>query len=515
MSVSQDTVQAIKTICLSEAVGNEGGYLKRVGREFVTHCLWHDDSNPSLTINDDKGFAFCHVCQHSSDVIGYIQQKLGLSFIDAVEHLAKKNNIEVKYNFKNPDEYKKRFAEMMDAYDKAKATQEKYRSALKNSTNCVEYIISRAIEPSVSREFALGFSASENRLTIPIHNHKGDLIGWTKRALNNEIKPKYKNTENNIIFNKSEIVFNEHRAAPHIREKDQIIFVEGHLDVVTLWQAGHKNVVALQGTASPSPLVLKRLLRKSKSFVLCMDRDSGGKLAVEKFIQSVQDIALQGDLDVKVVNLPVGHDPDEVIKKGGSMQVFINCAVSWIDWILDNLIKDLDFDNQVAYKEVEQKVKDLVRQIHSPGLRSHYIEKAANRLARNKQTISAEITKDFRKNIRNVSRDTAWKKPTVEQSRKKAEIKALRLYINNSELRPLLRPIMEKINSPYLLWLWERIQELEKYSSETFNPLELMALLVVAEKPYIEQLRSIVKPSIRVIDDEKSLWYIEDKLYKI
>jgi len=88
-------------------------------------------------------------------------------------------------------------------------------------------------------------------------------------------KPKYKNTENNIVFNKAELVFNEYDAMDYVRSADQCIFVEGHVDVIAMWQAGIKNVVALQGTASPSDSIVQRMMRRTNSFVLCMDADEG------------------------------------------------------------------------------------------------------------------------------------------------------------------------------------------------------------------------------------------------
>ena len=135
---------------------------------------------------------------------------------------------------------------------------------------------------------------------MPISDHLGKHVGFTARTIKQDVKPKYKNTENNSIFVKNEIVFNEYRAAEAIRQKDECVFVEGHLDVVSLWQAGVKNVVALQGTASPSETVLKRLMRKTKRFVLCMDADQGGLKAISKFLDSVKGYTLAGELDVRI-----------------------------------------------------------------------------------------------------------------------------------------------------------------------------------------------------------------------
>ena len=117
MPVSQDTIQKIKALPLSEVLQRDGNALKRVGREHVTRCLWHDDSNPSLTVSDDKGFVFCHVCQAHNDAIGYIRQKYGLDFAAACEKIANDNGIPYIATNEDPEELAKNKRLRQQAYD--------------------------------------------------------------------------------------------------------------------------------------------------------------------------------------------------------------------------------------------------------------------------------------------------------------------------------------------------------------------------------------------------------------
>ena len=130
MAVSADTIQKVKALAVSEVLAAEGLLLKRVGREFVTHCLWHKDGNPSLTISDDKGFVFCHVCQHHDDAIGFIQQKFGLNFRESCERIASKNNIYFEVSDENPQALQARNELLQIKYTKAQDLQDLYRDNL-------------------------------------------------------------------------------------------------------------------------------------------------------------------------------------------------------------------------------------------------------------------------------------------------------------------------------------------------------------------------------------------------
>lgn len=509
MAVSPETINRIKSLPVSEILEREGIFLKRIGREYLTHCLWHNDKNPSLTISDDKGFVFCHVCQHHDDTLGFIQKKYGLTFREACERVAAKNGFNVLLIDEDEsvnNRLKQQISEQLQLNEKA---QQVYRQNLKKYPESVEFIKSRNVKPETSRFFGLGYNASEKRLTIPIHDHKGRLVGFTGRTLDNDVKPKYKNTENNVVFNKSELVYNEFAASDEIRRVGSCIFVEGHLDVISLHQAGYRNVVALQGTSTPSHSIIKRLQRKTNTFILCMDSDAGGRLAVSKFLESVQSFTLSGQIDVKIATLPSGKDPDEFISSGGNFGEVIGNAPSWLDWILDNWLNELDFNDKLKIQNVETQIKSLFSQIMSPALRAHYYDKAAIRLAQNKQAVAAEILKDFQTVKSPKFKIKSWQRPGFDFTRKLAERRALRSYIHCDDYRWILRPLMEHLVFPESIWLWQRIVELEQYSSP-LDPYCLMAVLIVSENQYLERLRPLLKPTIEISCDPAAISHTEE-----
>lgn len=514
MAVSQDTIEKIKALPISSVLEKEGALLKRVGREFVTPCLWHNDKNPSLTVSDDKGFVFCHVCQEHNDAIGYVQKKHGLNFREACERIASSHNFQCVFNDEDNYAIQQRKAQLQIEYSKVEKVQTVYRGNLVKYPESIAFLQARKISPETSRCFEIGFDASQKRITVPIHNHIGKLVGFTARTIEQDVKPKYKNTENNSIFNKSELVFNEYRASDFIRESDECIFVEGHFDVISLWQAGIKNVVALQGTASPSSSILQRLSRKTKRFALCMDADSGGRIAVAKFLESTQDLALKGKIDIKIVTLPLGSDPDDFIKSGGDIVSLISNAPSWLDWILDSWLNELDFNDQLKIQQVETQLKDLLSRIESQALRAHYFDKASIRLAQNKQALAAEILKAFRDNTKKPSVSKSWAKPSIVFTRKLVERRLVRLYIHRPDLRWIVEPLMSNLYTPSLIWLWQRIQELVEICDPENLSTALMSVLAVAEPYYMQQVRSLVLPTITMDDNELSVAHIEDVMTK-
>ena len=489
VGLSQESIKKIKSLSVSEVLATDGSTLKKVGREFVTRCLWHSDTNPSLTINNDKGFVFCHVCQHHDDAIGYIQQKYGLNFVDACERIASAHGIVLEKTNEDPESIAKYKREKQNAYAKVEKQQITFKKDLRSTPEAIAFLQCRNINPETSRDFGIGYDKKQRRITVPISDHLGKHVGFTARTILPDVKPKYKNTENNIIFNKSDIVFNEYRAAETIRTTGECVFVEGHLDVVTLWQAGVKNVVALQGTASPSEATLKRLMRKTNRFVLCMDADAGGIKAISKFLDSVKGYTLTGDLEVRVATLPDGMDPDDFIQKGNNISAVISEAVSWLDWILDQWLNTLDFKDELKIQQVEKHIKDLFSQIASPALRSHYYDKASLRLARNRQDVAAQIAKGFHEFKGAKVQLKLWSKPEASYTRKLVEKRMLRTYIHKPEYRWILAPLMDKLHYPETRWLWRRLKELEVYTGHDFCRHSVLAILCVAENVYMNSLR--------------------------
>lgn len=507
MGISTKTIERLKSAPVSKIVEELGGQLKRVGREFVTQCPWHEDKNPSLTISDAKGFCFCHVCREGGDAIKYAQQRKGVSFPDAVDLVAAVMGVQVERDDVDPEEAARRAAKRKSALDALEAEHNQYRDNLRDSRadRIRDILINRGLTPEASKEFGLGFAPEGffgGRITVPIYNHQGTLVGFTGRTTTDQ-PAKYKNSQDSEVFNKKMLVFNEHRAREAAREAGSLVFVEGHLDVVSMWQAGIRNVVAMQGTGAPDPLVIQRLARSVKTFILCFDGDAGGKKAVEQFLSVAGPMAKNGEVTINVAMLPDGKDPDEVIRSGDDLYHYLAAAPSWLDWTIDEWAAALDKEDTAMITAVEQKLRALIEGLVSRALRTHYIDKAARVLTdsnKEAEKLAKEWgNKDF------AQAPVEWRPRDPIAARVAAEKRMVRIWVHCPQHREQLAPLMESLSHPPLKWLWNRLQELQEYCVTDLTPHSVMAIVAVSEPHFMTQLRTIVRPNV-IIDDRPGVF---------
>ena len=510
MAITNQTLQKIKSAPLSSVIEGTGAKLKRVGREFLTHCIWHEDTNPSLTITDDKGFCFCHVCRGGGDAIDYVRQKYGLGMRDATQKVADIIGIQVETDDENPEETARKAQERKRTIQRLEKENESYISNLHHAKagRIRQILKDRGLSKAAATEFGLGFAPTgpfQGRITIPIYNHRNELVGWSGRTTLDH-PAKYKNSADSDVFSKRSLVFNESRAKEAARKTGFLIFVEGHLDVISLWQAGIKNVVAIQGTGAPDPLILQRLARNIKSFILCFDGDAGGHKAIEQFISTAGPMAMKGTVSINIASLPDGSDPDEYIRNGGDLHALTSNAPSWLDWVIDVWAAALDLSDTAAVMDVENKLHDLIDNLPSPALRAHYVNKAARVLSAEARE-AAKIAEEWQAR-RNESIGCEWVPRTPEETRMFAERRMLRLYIHKPELREALSPLLAKVQHPPFLWLRERLEELEQFSASDLTPYSIAAVVALAEPHLVQKLRNVVKPNVRIDDSEGVIRHI-------
>lgn len=501
--ISDKTIIAVKSVPFTAVLEKENISFKKTGKEALTICPWHNDKNPSLTINDEKGFCYCFVCQTGKDSIGFVEQKIGCTFSEAICRIANNHGIEIVYENIDPIQALAEAKKRNEHFESLKRMQEEFRSNLRDprAFRIRDIIDSRSIQPSTSRYFGLGYSLNgffADRITIPIHDHLGSLIGFTGRSTKDEVKPKYKNTENSQYFDKSKLVFNEHRSSPEIKSADAVVFVEGHFDVITLWQHGIKNVVAMQGTAAPSIETIYRLSKKTKRFILCYDGDQGGTKAVEQFIKAASPLASKGDINIFVSILPEGTDPDQCCREGlVDMSSVLENSIPWIDWLLSQWVKNIDKSNVSAIVEIENKLKSLVGSLQSTALRQYYIDKTSLILAENEISASI-IARSWARELPTINTQRVWVKPSKSNAKNNVEKRLLRTYLHYPDSREEIKPLMDNIQTPSYAWLWSRIKECEHLSKGSDLCAVIKCVLIVSEPSYMRQLRPILMPSINL-----------------
>ena len=504
MAITQSSIDKLKAAPLSKVIEEMGSKLKRVGHEFVTQCIWHEDTNPSLTINDDKGFCFCHVCRGGGDVIKYVQQRKGMSFPDAADFAASILGIRLETDGVSQEQQEANRKRKREALDRLAVEQQGYAANLHNpkAGRIRQILKDRGLNKAAADEFELGYAPAgffAHRITVPIYNHRSELVGWTGRATKDQ-PGKYKNSQDSDVFAKKTLVFNEARAKEAARLSGSLIFVEGHLDVVSLWQHGIANVVAMQGTGAPERYVLERLAKTVNNFVLCFDGDEGGKKAVQQFISAAGTMAQKGEIQISIAQLPEKKDPDEVCRESGP-QAFHNLvadAMPWLDWVIDFWAAGLDKTNTAHVTAVERELRAIIDGLVSNTVRTHYIDKVARALSQDDKE-ARKVAKDW--GTRSVPvEERQWVIRSEEKTKLVAERRLLRLFVHKPEHRDSLRPLISNVTHPPFQWLCERLQELEGCSSVDLTPHSVMAVVVVSEPHFTQQLRRIVQPNV-LIDD--------------
>lgn len=497
---------------LTEILTAEAIPFKRIGREAVTLCPWHSDTNPSLTINDDKNLCFCFACGGGSDGIAFIQQKLGLSFADAVIRIAERHDILVEHDDLDPEEALRIAQHRKQALDGLRQQQDRFRASIKGDAgfDARMWLLQREITPDASRHFELGYAETgyfADRVTVPIHDHRGTLVGFTGRRIEDSHPPgetpppaKYKNSTASELFDKGSLIYNEHRAMQVARTAGYLVFVEGHFDVISMWGYGIANVVATQGTAGPTPESIRRLMRSCRRFVLCYDGDEGGRKAIEHFVKVAGPLACKGELTLTVAQMPEGMDPDDCIRQGLDLHGIIEAAPQWLDWQLDVWLNSVDRSDTHTFSKVEQAIRKFVESIASPALRQHYVDKAAKVLATDGKA-AAKLAQTWSKDLPKLRQHATWQRPTPAWTRNQVERRVLRSYIHFPDTRERLKGLMQHLESPSNIWLWRRIEELER-SSGTVSPHMVMAVLAVCEPQYLRTLRPLAVPTIKMIHQD-------------
>lgn len=354
-------------------------HLERKGKSYWGCCPFHNEKTPSFSVNPEDGFFHCFGCKESGDVISFIQKMESCDFMDAVKILADNAHMEIPEFTGDPNQAKRK----QEKERLLKLLNSAYRHYQENlylpsAKKAQEYIKTRGFTRRELEDFKLGYAngwtdmidylrkqgftykemvdagvaQSKNdryydvmadRLVFPIFNSFNDCIGFSARVLEKTDFAKYKNTAETMVFQKGRVVFaiNLLKALKQAGGLEQIIIVEGQIDVIAMHRAGFKSTVACMGTAltEENAHELKKICDK---VVLCFDGDSAGEKAT---IRSIDILKNQG-FSVRVVALPDKQDPDEILKTKGKefLTNLIENAKPVTDYLIDVELKKFDLN---------------------------------------------------------------------------------------------------------------------------------------------------------------------------
>jgi DNA primase len=403
----QDAKEEVRSRLNIEDVVGEYVQLKRAGRNFKGLSPFTSERTPSFTVSPEKHIWHDFSSGKGGDVFSFVMEVEGLDFRAALELLARKAGVELsQYDNKAAGEIAQKKKRLAEANELAARY---YQQSLLRNQHALEYVFKkRGLSKEIVQEFRLGYAPDEGdalvralmkrgftkkelgeagltnrfggdifrgRMTVPLMDGSGQVIGFTGRIITDEPNaPKYLNTPQTLLYDKSRHVFGLSQAKESIRKSDNAVVVEGNLDVVSSHQAGVKHVVATAGTAM-TEWHLKALSRLSQNVKLAFDGDKAGLAATERAIPIAQNVGVE----LKIVSLPdTAKDPDELIQQDVNLWVkAIVAAKPVVDWVLEQYSKREDLSTAAGKRQFTTAALTVIHSLGDAVEAEHYLKQIA------------------------------------------------------------------------------------------------------------------------------------------
>ena len=400
--------------------------LSKSGRNFKARCPFHSEKTASFMVSAEKQIFKCFGCGKGGNVLHFLMEQEHISFPEAVEMVAEKGGVELprrqagpQSGFNKDDLFKAMwFAQEFYHYH---LTKSQAGAAGRN------YLEKRGLSPQTISEFKLGYAPDgwdnlilaarkkdigekllaevgliiqkerggyydrfRKRVLFPICNVQGRCIGFSGRVLGDGEEPKYLNSPETPLFNKSVTLFGLNFSREKILEEKQAIVCEGHLDFLTVYQAGIQNVVAAQGTAFTDQQA-RLLKRYAGKVVFAFDSDSAGEKATLRSFDSL----VGADLEVKVALMPKGEDPDLVIRQSGprKFREILAAAQDLFEFYFDTVSRGKNIALATEKVDVADELLGFFKKIPNEILKNDYIRRLSHRLALPEETLRLEMKK--------------------------------------------------------------------------------------------------------------------------
>jgi DNA primase len=398
--------------------------LTKAGRTFKGLCPFHGEKHPSFYVYPEQQSWHCFGCNNGGDVFSFIMKKQNIDFGEALRQLAQKTGVVIPTKFEPGMESE----EKQRLYQVNQAAAQYFHNLLINSPagkKAQNYIAKRGFTEETIKNFQLGYSLESwedlkkylaerdytekemltagliieaeggqthdrfrNKLMFPILDIRGRITGFGGRALDDSM-PKYTNSPQTPLFDKSGTLYGIHLAKDAIREGDAAVITEGYMDVITAHQNGFKNAVASMGTAVTERQVniLKRLTR---NLALALDADAAGEEATLRAVGYENTL----DAEVKVIIMPEGKDPDDVIKEDAkTWQKLVAEAIPIVDYTFDRATAGLDLTTAKGKAAARDRLLPIIGEIRDNVRRSHYLQKLAGLLNVSERNLEADLAR--------------------------------------------------------------------------------------------------------------------------
>ncbi|MBD3422336.1 MAG: DNA primase [Chitinivibrionales bacterium] len=400
--------------------------LRSAGRNMAGLCPFHKDTDPSFTVNPERGFFHCFGCGKGGDVFTFVQDIEGMTFPEALQVLADEAGVALK----KPEHHAVQAPagtpdrrQMLRIHEIAAAF---YYRQIKQHPRAVDYFKARGLKPQTVREFNLGFAPQgwahlvsfarshgigeralihcglavtksesssaydrfRNRIMFPLTDLTGKTIAFAGRSLDSETMPKYLNSPETPLYRKSKTLYGLHKARDVVKELDTVYIVEGYMDYLALYEAGIFNCAATSGTAltQEHAHILRRF---TSNITLVFDGDNAGRSAAEKAFFVLAPMSL----DISVLLLPQGEDPDTYVRAHGAeeMRAEVARAQNGADFVIEKAMHDLQGTTPRGQAAVIAHLRPVMEGFRDQLFRQAFIKKLAEHLTVDEKIIYGRI----------------------------------------------------------------------------------------------------------------------------
>ena len=440
-----DPVEEIKSRLDIVDVISKHVELRRAGRNYKALCPFHQEKTPSFTVFPDTQTWRCFgACAEGGDVYSFLMKKNGWDFGETLRTLAEQTGVQLRPQTAAQMELKEAHARLYEVLEAATLYfMHLYRNAPQAEV-ARDYVVERMLLPHICEQFQIGYALDEwnaghdylrskkfsdeeilaagllsesaesgrrydrfrGRLMIPIRDVRGRVVGFGARTLKPDDNPKYLNSPQTDLFDKSTLLYGLDQSKRGIREAGQVVIVEGYMDVMQAHQAGFENIVAQMGTAL-TEAQLRQLKRYSKRLVLALDADTAGQQAtlrglnvarqtLDRQVEVVFDprglARLEGRLeaDIRIVTLPAGYDPDKLIREdAGAWAKLIEQARPVVEFIIDSIVVEVDMSDAKSKSAAVNRALPIIGDVSNPVERDHYTQHLARKLQIDERTLAS------------------------------------------------------------------------------------------------------------------------------
>ncbi len=419
--------------------------LKKAGRSYKGLCPFHQERTPSFFVFPESQHYHCFGCGAGGDVFTFVMQLERLEFPEALQLLARRAGVMLRPPTPQEQEADRTRRRLLEIHrEAARFFQEQLQSPAGATVRA--YLEQRGVRAETVRTFGLGYAPDRwealfshlrergygetelrmaglvvereggagsydrfrHRLIFPIRDLQGNTVGFGGRALDETQQPKYLNSPQTPIFDKGSLLYGLDQAASAIRHEGRAVLVEGYFDVLMAHQEGYKNVVAPMGT-SLTVAQVRLLKRMTRRLYLALDADAAGRLSARRDLEVIREamderlvpvptaqglVRFERELDgeVRIVVLPAGRDPDEVILANrAEWERCLEQALPVIDFVLEQIAQEADLETARGKREAVQQALPFLAELHDPVEQAHYIQRLAHLLEVDERAVSAEL----------------------------------------------------------------------------------------------------------------------------